>query len=177
MNTKNTDSIKKEEKSVKEKVKNIVIAILLLLLIILGILWFFNQKKVADEDTPKPNDIEIQTGEVIEVPEEEKAAPGMLEIFPMYDFTVDEEHVYQTLGNSELNNYYLAYSFTNKETKEVVYESKKLEPGFYYSVDFYEAFKGVKGTYEIEVLTTAYDMETGDLQGGSATQTIHVTIN
>lgn len=138
-----------------------------------GVWWVDdNDTPLIEEDFP-----EIEDQEYIEWEQQfaEEAETNRIDIPVISDFTVSKASPYKTLFNpaSNAGKYYLQYTFTVVGQEEPFYQSKLIEGGYKFSVDFGSLLD--IGEYQVTVRTSTYEYETYATKSGDAHE-ITVTV-
>lgn len=170
------DSLESQRKKEKRK-KNfykicLVIAIIIIIILLLkgcsNELYLTKNTKVPDTEATEV----LEQEEPTKIPELEDA--GLVEQTALVEatkspsitipnitsFIVSKEYPYKDLYNPETNkgNYYLQYSFTIDGEEEPFYQSKLVEAGYKFSVNFGELLD--VGEYDVWVQTDPYTVDT-----------------
>lgn len=141
-----------------------------------GVWWVKdNTPPLTSEEFTEP---EIEDQEYIEWEQKfaEEAETNRINIPVITDFTVSKASPYKTLYNPAANadKYYLQYTFTIVGEEEPFYESKLVEGGYKFSVDFGSLLE--IGEYTVNVRTSTFEYETFAPKSGDAHEiTIKVT--
>ncbi len=121
----------------------------------------------------------FQTGELVfhESVEKNEEKDDSRVILPVItNFSVSSEQPTVVLYNPDDNaeKFYIYYSFIDKETEEVIFESNAVEAGFYWSVNFKELLD--VGTHDVKVKIRSQRADTGAFANGSVSN-IKLTVN
>lgn len=138
-----------------------------------GVWWVDNNKTpLAEEDFPEIEDDEYIEWEQIFA---EEAETNRIDIPVISDFTVSKSSPYKTLYNpaSNAGKYYLQYTFTINGQDEPFYQSKLVEGGYKFSVDFGSLLD--LGEYTVTIKTSTYEYETYEPKSGDAHE-INITV-
>lgn len=165
----------RKNKKLKRKVlfKNVLIVILIIIIILLLL------KSCSSDGGSKLKPlVDFENGVYVEpneVPNVEHVE-GTTAIPVISDFTVSKSFPYVTLFNPDVNlGYsYLKYKFTNKDTGDVIYESKLVQPGKKFSVAFGDMLE--IGTYNVSVEIYSYDYDDPTIQKNGGHSDIKVVI-
>lgn len=178
-----SEDLKEETKRKKNyRILSLIELIIIIILLLKGCagdpsmrgVWWVNDNKtpLAEEDFP-----EIEDQEYIEWEQQfaEEAETNRIDIPVISDFTVSKASPYKTLFNpaSNAGKYYLQYTFTVVGQEEPFYQSKLVEGGYKFSVDFGSLLD--IGEYQVTVRTSTYEYETYASKSGDAHE-ITVTV-
>lgn len=161
------EKLRKQMKKEKRK-KNAYKVLLLIAIIIIIILllrgcsgqadyWWTPEREIPmGEDAQLP---EIEDSALVDYPEEEVevAETPHIDIPVIQSFIVSRDQPYRDLYNPETNadRYYLQYSFTKVGESEPFYESKLVEGGYQFSVDFGSLLE--VGEHRVNVATNTFE--------------------
>lgn len=173
-----------EEKKRKKNYRLLSLVELIIIIILLlkgcagdpsmrGVWWVDDNKTpLVEEDFP-----EIEDQEYIEWEKQftEEAETNRIDIPVISDFEVSKSSPYKMLFNPKSNTgkYYLQYTFTVNGQEEPFYQSKLIEGGYKFSVDFGSLLD--IGEYKVSVRTSTFEYETYNQKSGDVHE-ITVTV-
>ena len=165
MNSEDTNKKKKLKDILNSR--NIIIALLVIIVILLLFKLF-----IKDDNNSLFEDGKLVAQEVTE----ESLEEGRTAIPVIDNFTVTTKLPYANLYNPEVNygNSYLSYKFTNTDTNEVFYESKLVQAGQYFSVNFAELLGVGSFNCKVDIYSYSYDNPEEQKNGGSSNIVITV---
>lgn len=155
---------KKKEQRKKNMYKvGLIVAIIIIIILLLK---SCSIEKSLTKNTVVP---ELETSALVEqnIPEETNEKPR-IDIPVIQNFIVSKEYPYKDLYNPESNKgkYYLQFSFTIDGENEPFYQSKLVEGGYKFSVNFGELLD--VGEYDVNVTTNTFtegslEQKSGDM--------------
>lgn len=167
------DEQSKKNKKLKKKVnkRNIVIGILIIIIILLLL------RSCSNDSHNSPSLKPIETADYVNPNiEDKKHTEGTTAIPVISDFTITKDYPYATLFNpkSNMGYSYLVYKFTDLDTKKVIYESKLVEAGKKFSVNFGDLLE--VGTHKVSVDIYSYDYKDPSIQKNGGHSDIKITV-
>lgn len=168
----NGEKLIDENKKMKRRliIKRVVMSVLLIAIIIL-LLKSCGASIIENIVVP-----DIEDSEFVDISSDIPHVDGYTAIPAIGDFTVSKSQPYVTLYNPEINSgySYLKYRFTDESTGKVIYESKLVEPGQQFSVDFGSLLEIGKHKVLVEILNYDYNDCTVQKNGGQSNITIKI---
>ena len=143
--------------------------VFLCVVIVVGIIYFTNQKKSESDGTFKP-DLDPNASEVQEDSEDKPTGiriPG----YPSITIDADTTEVSMDLMNPEGNPCYFTFEIILKDTEEVLYTSKMVEPGKAITkVTLSHSLSS--GDYDAIIRITTNSLEDGSTMNGANVETV-----